>query len=44
MTIIKLMAAIALAASLAGCGNAVTSIKPLFSERDARGLDMAIWY
>ena len=37
MTFIKLMAAVALAATLAGCGNAVTSTKPLFSERDARG-------
>ena len=40
MTIIRLMAMALLAASvgvLAGCGNEVTSPKPLFSTRDARG-------
>jgi hypothetical protein len=37
MTIAKLVAMVALAATLAGCGNAVTSPKALFSARDARG-------
>jgi hypothetical protein len=37
MTTIKLVAAVALTATLAGCGNAVTSTKALFSAQDARG-------
>jgi hypothetical protein len=37
MTLAKLIVVAALAGALAGCGNAVTSTKPLFSERDARG-------